>query len=290
MAAKKPVRGGAPAATAGAAPDVAVVEVDESPRAGLNIAKRVAADRARNDDGVRCDPGGDWCDPEDRASRIRPRIVSSTSDEARETLAELKRKALEANPGPGGVPSHFPQRLCLEVRREIDRDFAVSLLRGGGLGLLTWGDDEQDAEGLADTFVDQRSFDLVDKSTEETQAEFLAVLKWAPGQTWIVEGILRMAKLIDRPETSDRKIADLIKKKALSLGLASKLSALENKERQQREKILALAEGQLSRTNEHLSKFMESFRTHLQEVQSQAGDDAAADPSTDQSTSQPTDT
>lgn len=277
MATKKPSksRKKTPAVRAGAAPDVAEV-VEASPRGGLDLATRVAADRARNENGVRCDPGGDWCDPQGRAGRIRPRIVSSASDEARETLAELKRKALEANPGPGGAPSHFPQRLPLGVRREIDRDFAVSLLRGGGLGLLAWGDEAEHA------------FDLADKSTEETQGEFLAVLKWAPGQIWIVEGILRMAKLIDRPETSDLTIADLVKKKALSLGLASKLSALENKERQQHEKALALAEGQLSRTNDQLSKFMESLRTRLQEVQSQAGADAAADPSTDQPTPPPT--
>ena len=276
MAAKKTAncRKKAPAARTSAAPTVA--EVVEAPPDGLNIATRVAADRARNEDGVRCDPGGDWCDPEDRATRIRPRIVSSTSDEAQDNLAALKRKALEANPGPGGAASHFPQRLPLEVRREIERDFAVSLLRGGGLGILVWGDEAEHA------------FDLADKSTEETQDEFLAVLKWAPGQTWICDGILRMAKLIDRPETSDRTIADLIKKKALSLGLASKLSALEKQERQQREKALALAEGQLSRTNDQLSRFMESLRTRLQEVQNQTGVDVAADPSTDQPTPQPT--
>jgi gas vesicle protein len=278
MAAKEPAksRKTTSAVPADAAPDVA--EVEAPPQGGLDLATRVAADRARNEDGVRCDPGGDWCDPADRATRIRPRIVSSTSDEAKETLAEIKRKALEANPGPGGVPSLFPRRLPLKVRREIDRDFAVSLLRGDGLGIFRWGDEAEHCH------------DLAGRSTAETQQLFMEILTWAPGQTWIVEDILRMASLIDRPETSDRTISDVIKKKARSLGLASKLSALADKERQQREKALALAEGQLSRTNEQLSKFMESYRERLQEVQKQAADDVAVDPSTEQPTSPPTDT
>lgn len=281
MAAKKPAksRKKTPAVRASAAQDVAGV-VEAPPRGGLDLGTRVAADRARNEDGVRCDPGGDWCDPEDRASRIRPRIVSSASDEAQEKLAELKRKALAANPGPGGVPSHFPKRLPVEARREIDRDFAVSLLRGGGLGLLWWGDD-------------LHSFDLADKSTEETQAEFLAVLEWAPGQAWISAGILRMAKLIDRPETSDRSIADLIKKKAPSLLLVSKLSALAKRERMTpEEKALELAEAQLSATTSLLRRITalaeanpEGMGALLQRLN--LGVAAAADPSTDQPKTQP---
>lgn len=234
----------------------------------FNFTKRKKADHERNVVGVVVDPGGEnWgaLDEAGQKAEIRPRIVSSLSEEMVQFRATANQRQLEMSNTGGLVPRLSfnelpldPEPECAGSRRAADLEVALECLRGKGQGAIRWGDEEEHQIFLAEA------------STQETRAAFRALVEWAPEATWIVEDLLVMATMLGRPHPDDGLVLEL-KKKGLAYGLRHRLDRLAAEEKAATSEARAFAGAKLEQTlgalNELMKEVQKEEETPLDEAE-----------------------